>query len=266
MKVNSSHIKGGFCLNKAIITGVSRGLGKSIAKLCLESRIDVIGISRTQNESLMNLAETNNTSFKHIRCDLGKESDTQNLSEQLERIIIEDEEPENVYLINNAAVLQPINQAQQINANELSYHIHVNTIAPIVIMNRMLDISIRCNIPLIGVNITSGAADRAIYGWSAYCSTKASINMYTKTVALEQDELQTGNKVIAFNPSIMDTDMQKTIRSSSPEAFKDVDVFKNYKQNNLLQDSDIVAGVLFDLMTDKGRIENGNIYDVKDYF
>lgn len=265
--MQKSRIKGGLCLGLAIITGVSRGLGKSIAKLCLESRIDVIGISRTENESLVNLAEMNNTSFKHIPCDLGKESEIQNLVKQLElQMISEDEEPDNVYLINNAAILQPINQAQKIRESELFYHIHVNSIAPMIIMNRVLEICIKRDISFIGVNITSGAAERAIYGWSAYCSTKASINMYTKTVALEQDELQTGHKVIAFNPSIMDTDMQKMIRSSNPEAFKDVDVFKNYKQNNLLQDSDIVAGVLFDLMTDKGRIENGKIYDVKDYF
>src|SRR5699024_10061 len=103
----------------------------------------------------------------------------------------------------------------------------------------------------------SGAADRPVYGWSAYCSTKACINRYTETVALEQETLETGNKVFAFSPGVMDTNMQAEIRSSDESAFKDVERFKQYKADNYLKHTDDVGRVVIDILTDESMIENG---------
>src|SRR5699024_12833001 len=118
---------------------------------------------------------------------------------------------------------------------------------------------------IYGVTITSGAAERPIYGWSAYGSSKASMNMYTKTVALEQASLQTGNKIIAFSPGIMDTEMQQTIRMSDPTAFQDVDTFRHYKKNDQLQDPQIVGEILVNILLNETGIKNGHIYYVHDY-
>jgi len=145
-------------------------------------------------------------------------------------------------------------------------HYQINVIAPTTIINELLTDTSNENYQLVGVNITSGAAERAISGWSAYCSSKASINMYTKTVAIEQDEKNTGHKIIAFSPGIMDTAMQERIRKSSEDSFIDVDRFRQYKENNHLKETDLVGGILVDLLTDESTIENGKIYDVNDYF
>lgn len=88
--------------------------------------------------------------------------------------------------------------------------------------------------------------------------------MYTKTVALEQDELGTENKIIAFSPGIMDTDMQSMIRSSSKEQFTEIERFKDYKTNKSLRNTDIVAGVLIDIITDED-VKNGKIYYISNY-
>jgi len=135
-----------------------------------------------------------------------------------------------------------------------------------VLTNLLLQRATENEVTLLCANVTSGAAERPVYGWSAYCSTKASINMYTKTVALEQDELKTGNKVIAFSPGIMDTAMQEKIRASSPEEFAEVDKFRDYKKNNILKDTDAVGGVLVDILTDETSVQNGKVYNVRDYF
>ncbi|MFC2947919.1 (S)-benzoin forming benzil reductase [Virgibacillus sediminis] len=247
----------------AVVTGTSKGLGESVAKLFMEAGINVIGISRSKNGTLPKHAEENHVNYQHFSCDLG---DIEALEETFVKIAEEiyTEDLNAVYLINNAGVVDPIDQAMNVKNSDLIRHVHINTIAPIALMNLFLKKSVETDVPLYGANVTSGAAERPTFGWSAYSSSKASINMYTRTVALEQEELNTENKVIAFSPGIMDTGMQEKIRTSSKEQFTDVDTFKNYKEKNLLRDTDAVAGVLVDILTDEG-IRNGEIYNVKDY-
>src|SRR5699024_8835735 len=106
---------------------------------------------------------------------------------------------------------------------------------------------------------------KAIYGWSANGSAKASINAYTTTVGKEQRELNTNNKIFSFSPGVMDTDMQKHIREKDKEAFIEVENFKNYKKSNLLKDTDVVGGVLVDILRNESDIKNGQIYNITDY-
>ncbi|HLR68609.1 (S)-benzoin forming benzil reductase [Virgibacillus alimentarius] len=248
----------------AVVTGVSKGLGESVAKLFLEAGVNVIGISRTKNDALSQIAEQNNQLFTHYTCDLGDVASIEKAFNDISKTLYA-KEPSFVYLVNNAAVVEPIDQAMNIQAEDLAYHVQVNTVAPMVLTNLFLQKSLEKDVPLISVIITSGAAERPVYGWSAYCSTKASMNMYTKTVSLEQDELKTGNKIIAFSPGVMDTAMQEQIRTSSYDEFMDVEKFKDYKKNNHLKNTETVGGVLVDILRDEATVKNGNIYYVRDY-
>lgn len=247
-------------MDVAMITGVSKGLGESLAKLLLEEGIYVHGISRSNNKDL-----STNELFMHYPCDIGNINDLEKTIEQM-KDSLKKQHPKKMLLINNAAVLHPINHSMAITNSELAYHIQVNTVAPMILMNSFLQLATKMDIQLIGVNITSGAAERGMYGWSAYCSTKASINMYTETIALEQKELKTQHKVIAFSPGIMDTNMQKSIRASSSEAFKDVATFKAFKENNDLKDTDTVGKILIDVIKNEENLKSGKVYNVHDYF
>lgn len=248
----------------ALITGVSKGLGESIAKLFLESGIHVLGVSRNVNKHLEKVAASNQVKYHHYPCDLGNMNELEETIEKL-KVDIASYDPSLLYLINNAAVIDPINQVSNINNRDLQYHIQLNTVVPMILSNQMLNFTSSTDTTFICVNITSGAANRPIYGWGLYCSSKASINMYTKTAALEQDILKTGNKIIAFNPGIMDTSMQQTIRSSTKEAFYEVEKFKGYKESKQLRSTDTVGGILIDILNDEASIENGKIYDVNEY-
>jgi len=247
----------------AIVTGVSRGLGASAAKYMLESGIHLIGISRSKNEELHVIAGENNVDYEHIECDLSDLDELNNVIEALRENVL-GQELTHLYLINNAAMVGPIEKAQETSPEALKQHYHLNVLTPMILMNTIIKES--NNALFIGANITSGAADKPTYGWSAYCSSKASIDMYTKTVALEQKELGTNHKVFGFSPGIMDTDMQEKIRSATPQQFVNVDTFKGFHEQNLLSDTDEVASILVDIMTDEGNIESGKKYSVQDYF
>jgi len=250
-------------MDYAIVTGSSKGLGESVSELFLESGIHVIGISRNENSKLVNIAKENNTIYRHVSADLADVETLNGVCDEISEYVFTND-PSTVYLVNNAATVEPVKQSIHIKQEELTKHVNLNTIAPMVLTNYFLQKATEMRVQLKSAIVTSGAAQNPVFGWSAYCSTKASIDMYTKTVALEQANLHAEHKIIAFNPGIMDTGMQQKIRSSSKSEFIDVERFKGYKENNQLKDTESVAGVLVDILTDD-NVQSGEIYQISDY-
>jgi NAD(P)-dependent dehydrogenase (short-subunit alcohol dehydrogenase family) len=65
------------------------------------------------------------------------------------------------------------------------------------------------------VNISSGAADRASAGWSAYCAAKAAVDQLTRVLALELDG--SGIAVSAFDPGLVDPAQHSRVRPPTPQ-------------------------------------------------
>ena len=246
----------------AIVTGASRGLGEGISKSLLNEQINVISVSRTENEDLKELALQKDSYYKHYSCNLSLEQEVQ----EVFMIIAHDiflKNPKEIFLFNNAGIIEPIHTVGNLDQTPIISNIQVNLIAPILITNLFLKKAQASTTTVHAVNITSGAASRSIEGWSVYCSAKAGLNMFTQTSALEQAAMGTNNKIIAFSPGVMDTKMQETIRSSSSEAFKELEKFKEFKESNTLLSADVVAEALVSLVLG-GNIENGRIYHVNE--
>lgn len=246
----------------AIITGASRGLGEGIARKLLQQQIGVISVSRTENEELKTLAIENGYNYKHYSCNLALENEVQEVFLDIAHCIFK-QNPEEIYLFNNAGVIEPIDTVGNLDQTPIIRSIQVNLIAPMIITNIFLKKAGQTSTKVIVTNVTSGAATRAIEGWSVYCSSKAGLNMFTETAAMEQATMETNNTIIAFSPGVMDTEMQNTIRSSSKGAFKEVDNFKELKEKNLLVQPDVVAGALVELVL-SGNAESGKVYHVRD--
>lgn len=200
-----------------IVTGVSRGLGKAIVQELLEKNEKVIGIGRSQN--------FNHSNFSFIECDLSN-------IEEVEKLNFLDFN-EKVTLINNAGILGNIKRLSDQSSNDLQAVLNVNVTAPIYLLKKVYSkVKIKDDFSL--VNISSGAANRAIPSWAGYCASKAALNMLTETFYLE--ELEKGNKPTVYTvaPGVIDTDMQVQIRSSHQSDFSSVDNFKELKSNNNL--------------------------------
>ncbi|MFD5849449.1 MULTISPECIES: (S)-benzoin forming benzil reductase [Cytobacillus] len=243
----------------AIITGASKGLGASIAERMIIEGTGIISVSRTENPELAKLAAENQVFFAQYFCNLSSPDELESAFSEL-TALLQEKQPETLYVFNNAGVIDPIGTAGNLDHAALIQNAHVNLIAPIMISNILLrEVSSEMTI----VNITSGAAERPIQGWSAYCSTKAGINMFTETAALELQTAGSSHKVIAFSPGVMDTAMQGTIRSSAKEAFHDLEKFQAYKEKGMLRDTETVANALVDLLLQK-EIESGKVYYVND--
>lgn len=243
----------------AVITGASRGLGESIAKLLLKEGMQVITVSRSESNDVKQSAC--GSGYQHYSCDLGSAEQVHDVFSDITEIVFKD--AEHVYLINNAGVIEPIEIAGSLDYGQLLANVQVNLTAPVSISNLFLQKAKEAEISTTIINVTSGAAERPIQGWSMYCSTKAAINMFTQTAGLELKNAGNPSKIIAFSPGIMDTDMQTTIRSSSAEAFADLQTFKNYKESGSLRSPDTVADALVKLLL-KDQLENGKVYKVNE--
>jgi benzil reductase ((S)-benzoin forming) len=246
----------------AIITGASKGLGEAIAKRLIDEQVAVVSVSRTENEEIKSLAIKKGLYYQHYSCNLSLEKEVQEVFMEIVHCIFQ-KNPKEILLFNNAGVIEPIQTVGNLDQTPIIRNIQVNLIAPILITNLFFNKAQLTNTTVQVINVTSGAAARSIEGWSVYCSSKAGLNMFTQTAALEQTEIQSNNKIIAFSPGIMDTNMQEIIRSSSKEAFKELEKFKEFKEKDVLLKADVVADALVDLVL-SGKAESGKLYYVSD--
>lgn len=247
----------------AIITGASTGLGKEIAKQLIDKGIGVISISRRSNDALQAYSEKRSVFYRSIETDLTQGEDVTHLIEQLNEMIKE-KAVESVYLINNAAMVEPIELGFEYETRAIEDHLQLNLASPMILTGALIRIANEADLQLKVGNISSGAAIRPISGWAAYCASKSALNMYTETLAMDLKEAKLTHQVFTFNPGVMDTDMQKTIRQSDEAAFSNVSQFRTYKEKGHLQDPEHVATTFAKLLLEE-NIQSGKFYQMSDY-
>ena len=114
-------------------------------------------------------------------------------------------------IINNAATISPLASIPEIDLGELDKSIRVNVTAQIALISKVWKALSEKRGYVI--NILSGASKNPRYGWTAYCSGKAALHMFTKQVSLEGERF--GIKSFGFAPGLVKTKMQNEIRKSA---------------------------------------------------
>lgn len=227
-----------------IITGVSTGLGRALAESFLNDEQVVVGLGRH------NTIEHPNYTF--IKVDLSTPDAINNLDLSWVH--------GTVTLINNAGMIGAIERVSEMKTWDLDAVMRVNTIAPMELAKRCYESADKDNFTL--VNISSGAAKRAIPSWAAYCASKSALNMLSETFYLEERELGRTPKVYAVAPGVIDTPMQEEIRSANPDSFSALENFIDLKKEDKLF-SPMQCAILLRMLIDKQY--NGEVfYDLRD--
>jgi benzil reductase ((S)-benzoin forming) len=169
-----------------------------------------------------------------------------------------------VTLINNAGTLSPIGPVQGLEQGGIISNTNVNFMTPIVLTSLFIREFQEFSGDKRVVNISSGAAMTAYEGWSLYCASKAGLEQFTRCVAKEQERWDAGVLIINFNPGVMDTDMQATIRKASEQQFPARQRFVDLHKNQVLMDPDIVAACLLRGL-EVGDLVSGETYGLADF-
>lgn len=182
---------------KILVTGSSRGIGKSICDLLLVNDHEVIGTSRSAiNHSINN--------YTHKVCDLSKHGEV----EKLEEIFNQDQVPE--VLINNAGIfieaqfedsdetwMEKWDQTQQVNLRSMALLSKwaINTWKEHKIEGRIINIASRA-----GVRGDTGE-------YAAYAASKGGMIAFTKSIARSLGKY--GITAYSIAPGFVDTDMAR---------------------------------------------------------
>lgn len=216
------------------MTGTSKGIGKALAEgLLHQGNTWVNGVAR-------GAAKLQHPCYQHISVDLAHFSD---IWDKLDLIFTlpNGTPPEKLVLVNNAATLGEIAYVGEASAAVFPYSVNLNIGAPMLLCHEFLRRFAHLPSQKIIINLSSGAAQKPYDGWAAYCASKAAIDMFSRCLALEQQQRQTGVRVFAVAPGVVDTAMQAQIRTAAPREFAQWQRFEQLHQQGQLYTPDEAA-------------------------
>jgi len=188
------------------LTGASRGIGAAAARHFAQAGHPVALLARS-TAAIAALAEEIQTAGGKalaIACDVAD-------AQSVERAVKETAAAFGGIgiVINNAGTIEPIAPIVEADMAEWARAIAVNLTGPIYVMHHAVP-----HLPRGGVviNVTSGGAERAQFGRSAYCASKLGLTIASRILAVEESERR-GIKVITFSPGLVDTEMNALNRA-----------------------------------------------------
>tara|TARA_B000000475_G_C15971215_1_gene437119 strand:- start:337 stop:1038 length:702 start_codon:yes stop_codon:yes gene_type:complete len=207
-----------------IITGTSSGIGHELCKLLLENPDNkVIGIGRTQN--------IEHTNYNHIALDLNNISEIENIE------FPSWSNAAQISLIHNAGWIGPIQKIGNQELGAIASAYIINLVAPAVLSSQFISIYKSSKAQKVILSVSSGAAHSAIEGWSTYCSSKAGLDMLSKCIDEEYQDIIN----LSIAPGKVDTPMQNDIRFADEKAFPRLKEFQKYFKDGQLTDAKEVA-------------------------
>lgn len=215
-----------------IITGTSSGIGQALAEAALEAGHRVTGISRRQT--------LEHAHYQHLALDLSRPENYRDLKFEFHP------EARHLALVNNAGWIGEARPLGRIDPGSIEKAFQLNLIAPAILSQMFLAQSQSHPARKTLLNISSGAGQYPVPGWSTYCASKAGIDLLTQVAAKDHSAV----RCLAVAPGIVDTAMQDEIRSAAAKDFPEVERFIRYKKEGDLRPAGVVGAELLQLLED----------------
>ena len=241
-----------------VVTGASKGIGRAICLELAKAGAIVALLARQSDELNQATQEVQSISPQSfaVACDLANPAMVTGAATEILSMA-----PQLDGLVHNSGDIHPIQPLLEADLSQWSRSMMVNLVG-VQHLTQALHPSLKGTHRVRVTTISSGAALRPLASWSAYCTAKAGLDMWTRCLA---DEGASENiSAVSVAPGIVDTAMQQAIRSAPPEDFPLLENFVGYHENGQLSQPEDVAVALFGLITAHTLEQSGQRFDVRD--
>jgi len=192
-----------------VVTGVTRGLGRALARGLVAQGHRVIGCGTTEK----GLASVRDELGEALDASLVDVSDDAAVAAWARLVTARQGVPD--LLVNNAAIINRNAPLWKVGAREFSRVVDVNIKGVANVIRHFVPPMIRRRQGVI-VNFSSGWGRSADAEVAPYCATKWAIEGLTQALA---QELPVGMAAVALNPGVINTEMLRSCFGSSAQGF-----------------------------------------------
>jgi len=233
------------------ISGASSGIGLALARSVPFPNARVVDISRRGAAGV-----------EHFPADLADPSSWEDVA-RLFADSMKGFVGERAVFIHCAGTLDPIGFAGEVDGAEYTREVLINAAAPLVLGAAFVRAAGTTEAACTLLILSSGAAQNVYEGWSGYCSGKAAVDHWVRTVGAEQERREDICRVLAVAPGIVETPMQEQIRAMTSDAFPEVERFRELHREGALRAPDEAARDLWALAV-RDDLANGAVLDLRE--
>ena len=210
-----------------LITGASKGIGRSLAVNLSKHKANVILLAR--NEDLLDslydeIKEKYNTNPMIIGCDLSQFEEDK--AQEIANVVSKNYKCLDA-LINNASILKKMSSVHDYDLKSWKKVLNVNLTSAFLLSKYLMPLMMDSKLPRI-IFTSSGVANKGKAYWGAYSVSKAGIKNLSEILNDELNSL-TNFKVFNFNPKETRTEMRAlAYPAENPSSVKAPDELINY--------------------------------------
>jgi NAD(P)-dependent dehydrogenase (short-subunit alcohol dehydrogenase family) len=206
-----------------LITGASQGIGLGfVQKLLQDDRIAKIYATYRNPESASELISIANEHPNKLTCLVMDITDELQIAECTQKIR---DDVSKLHLAINCVgflhegTLQPEKSLRHLNAENLTRYFQVNSMGAVLLAKHLLPL-FKHQEPSVFASISAkvgSIGDNKLGGWYGYRASKAALNMFMRTTAIEYGRTCPKNIVVTLHPGTTDTRLSVPFQGNVPK-------------------------------------------------
>ena len=201
----------------ALVVGANRGIGLAITlKLLRNQAVHRVYASYRQMDTSAGLFEIDDARLIRVKADITRPADLQEIAETIRS---NGDQPDLV--INSAGILheqgvRPEKTLSQCQQESLLRLFMVNSIGPLLLANSVIPLMPKNRISHFAVlsAMVGSIADNRLGGWYGYRASKAALNQFMRTLAVECRRSRPRLCITAIHPGTTDTSLSRPFQAN----------------------------------------------------
>lgn len=206
----------------ALVVGATQGIGfEFVRQILQESQIDYLFATYRSEHTATELHALANQHSGRLHCiemDLTQEAKIASGIAAIQAVT-----PQLHVVINCVGFLhndqqQPEKALRQLNADNLVNYFQINSIGPVLLAKHLMPL-LKHKAPSLFATISAkvgSIGDNQLGGWYGYRASKAALNMFLKTAAIEYSRRNPNTTLVILHPGTTDTQLSKPFQRGVP--------------------------------------------------